>query len=148
MPRMNTRSLAAWAATFAVLLALDTLWLGFVADGLYQREMGDLMAPDPRLGVATAFYLLYPIGLLVFAIVPGLQAQGVLRAALLGSLFGLFCYGTYDLTNLATIRDWPLALTFIDMAWGTLVSGVAAGAGALALRSNVTRARQSRANKD
>ncbi|MES2247303.1 MAG: DUF2177 family protein [Pseudomonadota bacterium] len=145
---MNTQRLAAWAATFAVLLALDMLWLGVVAKDMYQREIGTLMSPDPRLGVAAVFYLLYPIGLLVFAVVPGLRAQGVLRAALLGSLFGLFCYGTYDLTNLATIRDWPLALSFIDMAWGTLVSGVAAGAGALALRSNVTRARQSRANKD
>ncbi|WP_099797395.1 DUF2177 family protein [Variovorax sp. 54] len=145
---MTARHLLAWAATLVVLLALDTLWLGFVADGLYQREMGTLMSPDPRLGVATAFYLLYPIGLLVFAIVPGLRAQGVVRAALLGGLFGLFCYGTYDLTNLAVVRGWPLALSFIDMAWGTLVSGVATGAGALAWRWHMTRQRQSPTNKD
>jgi len=131
---MNAKHLLAWVATFAVLLALDVLWLGFVAKNMYQQAMGDLMSPNPRLGFAALFYLTYPVGLLVFAIVPGLRARGVTRAALLGGLFGLFCYGTYDLTNLAVIRDWPLALSFIDLAWGTLVSGLAAAAGATALR--------------
>jgi uncharacterized membrane protein len=101
--------------------------------------MGDLMSPNPRLAFAAVFYLIYPVGLLVFAIVPGLAAQGVMRAALMGGLFGMFCYATYDLTNLAVIRNWPLALSFIDIAWGTLVSGVAAAAGAATLRWFATR---------
>jgi uncharacterized membrane protein len=131
---MSTKHLVAWAVTFVVLLVIDMIWLGVVAKGMYQDAMGDLMSPNPRLGFAALFYLAYPIGLLVFAIVPGLAQQGVLRAALLGGLFGLFCYATYDLTNLAVIRNWPLALSFIDIAWGTLVSGAAAAAGATALR--------------
>ncbi|MBJ2159860.1 DUF2177 family protein [Variovorax sp. IB41] len=131
---MSTKHLVAWAATFIVLLVIDMLWLGVVAKNMYQQAMGDLMSPEPRLAFAAVFYLLYPIGLLVFAILPGIDAQSVTRAAVLGGLFGLFCYSTYDLTNLAVIRNWPLGLSFIDIAWGTLVSGVAAAAGALALR--------------
>jgi uncharacterized membrane protein len=131
---MSTKHLVAWAATFIVLLVIDMLWLGVVAKNMYQQAMGDLMSPEPRLAFAAVFYLLYPVGLLVFAILPGADAQSVTRAAVLGGLFGLFCYGTYDLTNLAVIRNWPLALSFIDIAWGTLVSGVAAAAGALTLR--------------
>ncbi|RQO40937.1 DUF2177 domain-containing protein [Variovorax sp. KBW07] len=131
---MSTKHLVAWAVAFVALLVIDMVWLGFVAKGMYQQGMGDLMSPQPRLAFAAVFYLLYPIGLLVFAIVPGVEAQSVMRAAVLGGLFGLFCYGTYDLTNLAVIRNWPLALSFIDIAWGTLVSGVAAAAGAVAMR--------------
>lgn len=131
---MSTKHLVAWAVTFVVLLVIDMIWLGVVAKGMYQEAMGDLMSPNPRLAFAAVFYLIYPIGLVIFAIVPGLAAQGVMRAALMGGLFGLFCYATYDLTNLAVIRNWPLALSFIDIAWGTLVSGVAAAAGAAALR--------------
>ncbi|RYY68520.1 MAG: DUF2177 family protein, partial [Comamonadaceae bacterium] len=80
------------------------------------------------------FYLMYPVGLVIFAVLPGMQADSVARAALLGALFGLFAYATYDLTNLAVVRGWPLGLSFIDMAWGTLVSGVSAAAGMAALR--------------
>lgn len=126
--------MVAWVVTLAVLLALDMVWLGVVAKDMYQRDMGELMSPNPRLGFAAMFYLAYPVGLLVFAIVPGLRAQGVMRAALLGGLFGLFCYGTYDLTNLAVVRDWPVTLSFIDVVWGTVVSGAAAAAGAVVLR--------------
>ncbi len=136
---MNTKHLVAWAVTFVVLLVIDMIWLGVVAKGMYQEAMGDLMSPNPRLAFAAVFYLIYPVGLLVFAIVPGLAAQGVMRAALMGGLFGMFCYATYDLTNLAVIRNWPLALSFIDIAWGTLVSGVAAAAGAATLRWFATR---------
>jgi uncharacterized membrane protein len=136
---MSTKHLAAWAVTFAVLLVIDMAWLGFVAKGMYQQGMGELMSPQPRLAFAALFYLLYPVGLLIFAVVPGVEAQSVMRAAVLGGLFGMFCYGTYDLTNLAVIRSWPLGLSFIDIAWGTLVSGVAAAAGAVTLRWFVSR---------
>jgi uncharacterized membrane protein len=128
---MSTKHLVAWAVTFVVLLVIDMIWLGVVAKGMYQEAMGDLMSPNPRLAFAAVFYLVYPIGLLLFAIMPGVEAQSVVRAAVLGALFGMFCY---DLTNLAVIRNWPLALSFIDIAWGTVVSGVAAAAGAVAWR--------------
>lgn len=134
MPRMNTKLLLAWAATFIVMLAIDLLWLGVIAKSLYQQGMGDLMSPQPRLAAAAAFYLLYPVGLVIFAVWPGVNADSVLRAAWLGALFGLFAYGTYDLTNLAVVRNWPVGLSFIDMAWGTFASGVASAGGAAALR--------------
>jgi len=139
IPRMSTKHLAAWAVTFAVLLVIDMAWLGFFAKGMYQQAMGELMSPQPRLAFAALFYLLYPVGLLIFAVVPGVEAQSLTRATVLGGLFGLFCYGTYDLTNLAVIRNWPLGLTFIDIGWGALVSGVAAAAGAVTLRWFVSR---------
>ena len=131
---MTTKYLLAWAATFVVMIVIDLLWLGVIAKSLYQQAMGDLMSPQPRLAFAALFYLTYPVGLVIFAVLPGVNADSLARAALLGALFGLFAYGTYDLTNLAVVRGWPLGLSFIDMAWGTFVSGVSATAGAAALR--------------
>ena len=119
----------AWLFTFLVMLTIDALWLGVVARDLYQHEMGSLMADQPRWAAAAAFYLAYPVGLVIFAVRPALEARRMGRAVLLGGLFGLFAYGTYDLTNLAVLRDWPLRLTFIDLAWGTFASAVSAGAG-------------------
>ena len=125
----SKHSFKAWLFTFIVMLAIDGLWLGVVARDLYQHEMGNLMADQPRWAAAAAFYLAYPVGLVIFAVRPALAAHSMGRAVLLGGLFGLFAYGTYDLTNLAVLRDWPLRLTFIDLAWGTFASAVAAGAG-------------------
>ena len=136
---MSTKHLVAWAATFVVMLVIDALWLGVIAKGLYQQGMGSLMAPQPRLGFAALFYLLYPVGLVIFAVLPGLAEGGVFRAAMLGALFGLFAYATYDLTNLSVVRDWPLGLSFIDIAWGTFVSGVSAAAGLAVVRWYVAR---------
>ncbi len=131
---MNTKTVLAWAATFVVLLLADGLWLGLIARSTYQAGIGHLMTSEPRLGVAAMFYLLYPVGLVFFAVLPGMADGGVLRAALLGALFGLFAYGTYDLTNLSVMRDWPLKISLIDMAWGAFVSGLASAGGALAAR--------------
>jgi uncharacterized membrane protein len=127
-----TRSLLTYAATFVALAALDFLWLGVVAKSFYRDGIGHLMAPAPNLPAAAAFYLLYPIGLVVFAVLP--SGGDWLRALALGALFGLFCYGTYDLTNLAVLKDWPLPVTLVDIAWGAVVSAVGASAGAWVLR--------------
>jgi uncharacterized membrane protein len=132
VPLMNSKHLVAWAATFVVMLVIDGLWLGVIAKSTYQQGMGELMAAQPRLVPAAAFYLLYPVGLAVFAVLPGVDAGSMLRAALTGALFGLFCYGTYDLTNMAVVRNWPVGLSLLDMAWGTFASGVASAAGAAA----------------
>ena len=136
MQPMHTRHFfQAWLFTFTVMLAIDALWLGVLARDLYQQDMGSLMAVQPRWAAAAAFYLAYPLGLVIFAVKPALETAsggngGSLgRALLLGGLFGLFAYGTYDLTNLAVVQDWPLGLTFIDLAWGTFASAVSAGAG-------------------
>ncbi|MDP9900591.1 DUF2177 family protein [Variovorax ginsengisoli] len=136
---MTTKHLVAWAATFLVMIVIDLLWLGVIAKNLYAQAMGDLMAQQPRLGIAALFYLMYPIGLVIFAVLPGVDAGSVARAGVLGALFGLFAYATYDLTNLAVVRNWPVALSFIDIAWGTLVSAVSAGAGAAVVRWFVAR---------
>ena len=121
-----------YLAVFLTMVVIDMIWLGVIAKTIYADAMGTLMNPSPNLWAAAAFYLLFPLGLLIFAVLP--QADSPLwKAALMGAMFGFFAYATYDLTNLAVIRDWPLGLTFIDLAWGTMVSGIAAGAGKLAL---------------
>lgn len=127
-----TRYLLTYGATFITLAALDAAWLGVVARTLYRDAMGQLLAPSVNFGAAAAFYLLYPIGLVVFAVLP--SGGDWLRAMVLGALFGLFCYGTYDITNLAILKDWPLGLTFVDIAWGAVVSAAGALAGAWVLR--------------
>lgn len=136
---MTTKHLVAWLVTFVVMLVIDLLWLGVIAKSLYQQGMGDLMSPTPRVGIAALFYLMYPIGLVIFAVMPGADANSVLRAGVLGALFGLFAYSTYDLTNLAVVRNWPAALSFVDIAWGMLVSGVSSAAGAVAWRWMASR---------
>jgi uncharacterized membrane protein len=113
----------------AVMVVLDMLWLGVIAKSWYQQGIGHLMAAQPNMLIGLLFYLLFPVGLLVFAVLPSIDEQGWLNAALLGALFGFFAYATYDITNLATLRNWPLALSVVDTLWGSLVSGLAAGAG-------------------
>ena len=127
-----TRHLLTYAATFIALVALDFLWLGVLAKTFYREALGPLMAPSVNFAAAGAFYLLYPIGLVIFAVLPSNGEW--LRALLLGALFGAFCYGTYDLTNLAILKDWPLSVTLVDIAWGAVVSAVGASAGAWVLR--------------
>jgi uncharacterized membrane protein len=124
-----TRWLLVYAATAAVMVLIDLLWLGVIARPLYQRGIGHLMAAEYRLVPAALFYALYPVGLVVFAVLP---QKDLLHTAMLAGLFGLLAYATYDLTNLATLRDWPLGLSLLDMAWGSGVSAVAAVAGKLA----------------
>ena len=134
MAPMNAKNLKIYAATFAVMFVLDAIWLGLVARGLYSDMMGSLMASNPNWAAALAFYLVYPIGLVIFAVRPALEQGGAVRAALLGALFGFFAYGTYDMTNLAVVEGWPLALSFIDLAWGTCVSAVSAALGLMIAR--------------
>ena len=126
------RSAVVYLATLVTVLLLDFIWLRLLARSWYETGMAHLLAPEPRMGAAAAFYLLYPVGLVVFAALP--SGGDWARALWTGALFGLFAYGTYNLTNLAVLRDWPLGLTFIDMAWGAAVSATGAVAGALALR--------------
>ncbi len=127
-----TRTFLTYLATLLAVGLLDALWLGVIAKGWYQQGMAHLMAPQPRIAAAAGFYLLYPVGLVIFAVMP--SGGDMSRALGLGLLFGLFAYGTYDLTNLAVLRDWPVGLTFLDIAWGGLVSACGAAAGAWALR--------------
>ena len=125
MPKILT----AYAATTVTLLALDLLWLGLIAKPLYQQGIGHLMADAPRVPVALVFYLVYAAGLTWFAVLPGAAPVGWGQALGTAALFGFFAYATYDLSNLATLKAWPVGLSLLDMAWGSLLSAVAAGAG-------------------
>jgi uncharacterized membrane protein len=119
----------AYIASLAAFLAADGIWLSIMAPRVYRPAIGHLMADSFALSPAIAFYALYGIGLVAFAVLPGLASGKLMTAALYGALFGLVAYATYDLTNQATLRDWPLNLTLIDMAWGAFASGIAAMAG-------------------
>lgn len=126
-----TRILLAYSGAAAVFLAADFLWLGTIAKGLYRAQMGHLLADEFRLGPAVIFYLMYIAGIVYFAITPALASGRWQDAVLPGALLGLMAYGTYDFTNWAVMRDWPVGLTFIDLAWGTVLTAFAATAGAL-----------------
>lgn len=115
--------------TLVAFLAIDMVWLGLVARGFYRKYLGYLLSPSPNWIAAILFYLLFVAGILVFAVVPGLEAGTLGKAVLLGALFGLFTYATYDLTNQATIKDWPLVITLVDLVWGTVLSSTVAWIG-------------------
>jgi len=107
--------------SFVVFFAVDLLWLGIIAKKLYQKEIGHLLKTDVNWIAAVVFYLLFIGGLVVFVLMPAVDAGSLSKAILLGALFGFITYATYDLTNLATMKDWPLKITFIDLAWGTIL---------------------------
>jgi uncharacterized membrane protein len=118
--------LKTYVATLLPYLAVDLLWIGVVAKAFYRRELGPLMRTPPWLAPAALFYLLYPLGLGIFAVAPGIAARSAAHAGGLGLLFGFFAYATYDLVNVATIKGWSVKLTLVDLAWGTLMSGAVA----------------------
>lgn len=117
------------AAYFAALLLFflaDMVWLGTMVSRLYRPALGDLLLSGVNMPPAIVFYLLYPVGLVIFAIAPALKSGNIAPAMYLGALFGFFTYGTYDLTNQATLRNWSTTLTIADMAWGSVLGGVSA----------------------
>ncbi len=127
-----TKYFGVYLAVFLTMFVIDMIWLRLIAVQWYADAMGPLLTQSPNLYAAAAFYLMFPVGLLIFAVFPAADAT-LLKAVTLGALFGLFAYATYDLTGLAVIKGWPLGLTFLDMAWGTMVSGISAGVGKLSL---------------
>jgi uncharacterized membrane protein len=124
----------AYLASAAVFFALDFVWLSVATRILYRPMLGDLLADNPNLVVAAAFYLVYLVGLVVFTVLPAAHSGSWLQAIGLGALLGLVAYGTYDFTNLSTIRNWPAMVSVVDLAWGTTVSAIAALAGYSAVK--------------
>lgn len=124
-----------YLATGLVFLAIDAIWLSQMAGRLYRPLLGDLMADQVNLPAAIAFYLLYVAGVVIFVVQPALASGRWTTALALGALFGLVAYGTYDLTNHATLRNWPLAITLADLAWGTVLTALSATAGMLLTRA-------------
>jgi len=105
-----------------VFLAIDMVWLTLVAKNFYAKQIGFLMKPNINLPAAILFYLLFIVGLVLFVITPALEKHSWLQVILMGALFGLISYATYDLTNLATIKDWPILVTVVDLVWGMVLA--------------------------
>ena len=121
-----------YLATFIAFLAIDMVWLGLVARTFYRKYIGYLMAPKANLVAALIFYLLFIVGILVFVVVPGLADNSLKTTLLRAALFGLITYATYDLTNLATVKDWPVLITVVDLTWGTVLSVIVSAIGFMA----------------
>jgi uncharacterized membrane protein len=116
-------------ATLAVFFAVDMLWLGLIARTFYKKHLGFLMAPDINWYAAFIFYFLFILGVLVFVVLPGLKENALPMMLIKAALFGLITYATYDLTNHATVKDWPLIITVVDLIWGMVLTTMVSLAG-------------------
>lgn len=111
-----------YLSTFVAFLAIDMVWLGFVARPFYKKQLGFILAPKPNWSAAIIFYLLFVLGILVFVVVPGLRENSFKYILLYGAFYGLITYATYDLTNLSTLNQWPVLVTVVDIIWGIVLS--------------------------
>lgn len=128
------QSLYLYLISVPIFFAIDMVWLGLVAKNFYVSQIGYIMGPV-NWPAAIIFYLVFLVGLVIFAIHPAFLAGSVTKALILGALFGFFTYATYDLTNLATLKDWPLLVTIVDMAWGTVLGGAVSAVTVLVART-------------
>ncbi|RUM26427.1 DUF2177 family protein [Rhizobium vallis] len=127
-------ALIAYAGTLLTLLFGDGVWLGLIARSFYRDQLGALMLPSPNLALAALFYLFFTAAVVVLAVLPALSAGSITTALVHGAILGLAAYGTYDITNLATLRNWPLVMSVVDMAWGTALTALTAAGGYFAVR--------------
>ena len=109
---------------FIIFLVIDAIWLGLVAPKFYRSQIGHLMREKPNLIAALIFYLIFIVGVVYFVVAPGIEAQSITKILISGALFGFMTYATYDLTNLATLKDWPIQVTIVDLIWGTSLSTI------------------------
>ena len=124
----------AYIAALLIFGTIDAVWLSVMGPLLYRPVLGDILLQNLRIGPAIAFYALFPIGIVMFCVVPAVKAESVVTALLYGLVFGAVAYATYDLTNYATLRNWNFQITVLDIAYGAFASGVAAAGAVLALR--------------
>ena len=120
--------------TTIVFFAVDMLWLGVVARGFYRKHHGNFLSDTVNWKAAIVFYLLFIIGIFIFAILPAVEKNSLSRALVLGALFGFFTYATYDLTNLATLKNWPILVVFVDIIWGMVLTATVSGSGFFILK--------------
>ena len=120
------RAMGTYAITLLIFFAIDLVWLGVVAKSFYRQHIGHLMSPDVNWGAAVLFYAVYIAGIVFFAIKPAIEAGSASRALAYGAFFGFIAYATYDLTNQATMKDWPVLVTVVDLAWGTVLTATVA----------------------
>lgn len=123
----------AYISTAVVFFALDYLWLTRIAIGFYREHIGTLLLATPNFAAAGIFYLFYVVGLVYFAVMPAVSAGTLVTALVNGALLGLLAYGTYDMTNLSTLKGWCLQVSLVDMAWGAFLSAAASAAGYVAV---------------
>jgi uncharacterized membrane protein len=116
-----------YVITLCVFFAIDLLWLGVIAKNMYREAIGHLMAEHIHIVGALLFYVVYVFGLLFFSLLPALKENNSLTAYVKGAIFGFMCYATYDLTNLATLKNWPISIVVYDLLWGTFLSGLTCG---------------------
>lgn len=116
--------IASYLVALATFVAADMVWLTTMAPRFYRPTLGDIAISGVNLPPAISFYLIYPVGLLIFAINPALKSGSISTAVLYGALFGFFTYATYDLTNHATLRNWTFQLTLVDVTWGTILAAI------------------------
>ena len=124
----------AYAGTLFSFLLIDALWLGVIAKNFYREQLGDLMLLPPSLSVAAVFYLLFVVAIVVLAVRPGLEAGSIWKALGYGAVLGLAAYGTYDMTNLSTLKGWPVSLSIVDMIWGTVLTAASSACGYAAVQ--------------
>ena len=121
--------LFSYLLTAIVFFAVDMMWLGWLAKGIYQKNLQRFLSDQVKWPAAIIFYLLFIVGIFIFSILPSVEKNSLKSAILLGVLFGFFTYATYDLTNLATLKNWPIKIVFIDIAWGAILTGIVSTAG-------------------
>ncbi len=123
------RYFVSYLLTAVIFFALDIVWLGFVAKNIYAKYLGHILKSQFNLVAGGIFYLIFIAGILIFAVYPAVNKNSFATAVVLGALFGFFTYATYDLTNLATLKDWPLIISLVDIAWGSFLTGVVSASG-------------------
>ena len=123
------RYFVSYLLTAVIFFALDIVWLGFVAKNIYAKYLGHILKSQFNLVAGGIFYLIFIAGILIFAVYPAVNKNSFATAVVLGALFGFFTYATYDLTNLATLKDWPLIISLVDIAWGSFLTSVVSASG-------------------
>ncbi|MND97629.1 hypothetical protein D3C80_899530 [compost metagenome] len=124
----------AYAGTLISFLVIDAIWLGLIAKSFYRDQLGDLILPSPNFAVAAVFYLFFAVAIVVLAVRPGLESGSVWTAIGYGAVLGLAAYGTYDMTNLSTLKGWPVTLSVVDLVWGTVLTATASAFGYATVR--------------
>jgi uncharacterized membrane protein len=124
-----TKLFISYTLTFVVFFIVDMAWLGFIAKDLYKKYLGDFLSEQVNWTAAVVFYLLFIVGVFIFAIMPSIEKNSLVSAVILGALFGFFTYATYDLTNLATLKGWHINIVIIDILWGSVLTGIVSTAG-------------------
>lgn len=126
---MSLKLIISYLLTTVVFFAIDLLWLGVIAKGWYSKYLGNLLSDQVNWTAAIIFYLLFIVGIFIFAILPAVDKASLSKAIVMGALFGFFTYATYDLTNLATLKGWPLTIVLIDITWGVVLTATVSAAG-------------------